>query len=476
MCASCLEIAGRLEPRRDRDRRGLQPRHQRNARAARERPLPPGARPLQSLHRRRSAPDHQRSVQRAAQDAGRAARVGGVHPVHHRVAQDSDHHRLALPAVQFPLGGFRRAGRAHGVDHASRKASRPTTSRSRVLAQAGEGSVRDSLSALDQAIACCGNKLNAAEVRSLLGMFRSSRWPRVTEALEAGDAQPHARHRGGTRSQRPQPAAFLPRTGALLPQPAGGEDRRRRDTLDRGVAQPSRPACARSRAKFSEEDLTRYLQLTLDTVQGSADLAAAAPASGAGTAAAGACGPAAADRGGAGESRRAPAAGSLAAAEASRHRKGSAPAPSPFQRDAARKAPRSRPPPAALPRRPVAQARSARTALLEARHELHGRRGGALRRRRTGRRSGVRHPQDVQPRHEPERPDEARCRRIGKTARVKITIGEPASAPAAPVAAPPRKRRRRGRRARALADPEVKRFQELFPDAQVRAIRNLKTD
>ncbi|HYK62806.1 MAG TPA: DNA polymerase III subunit gamma/tau, partial [Bryobacteraceae bacterium] len=40
-----------------------------------------------------------------------------------------------------------------------------------VLAQAGEGSVRDSLSGLDQAIACCGTKLNAAEVRTLLGMF-----------------------------------------------------------------------------------------------------------------------------------------------------------------------------------------------------------------------------------------------------------------------------------------------------------------
>src|SRR5271156_5621416 len=32
-----------------------------------------------------------------------------------------------------------------------------------VLAQAGEGSVRDSLSALDQAIACCGTKLDAGE-------------------------------------------------------------------------------------------------------------------------------------------------------------------------------------------------------------------------------------------------------------------------------------------------------------------------
>jgi len=48
-----------------------------------------------------------------------------------------------------------------------------------VLAQAGEGSVRDSLSALDQAIACCGAKLNAVEVRALLGAFSSSRWSRL---------------------------------------------------------------------------------------------------------------------------------------------------------------------------------------------------------------------------------------------------------------------------------------------------------
>src|SRR5450432_4723919 len=37
-----------------------------------------------------------------------------------------------------------------------------------VIAQSGEGSVRDSLSALDQAIACCGNKLEAEAVRTLL--------------------------------------------------------------------------------------------------------------------------------------------------------------------------------------------------------------------------------------------------------------------------------------------------------------------
>src|SRR5260370_33655243 len=53
-----------------------------------------------------------------------------------------------------------------------------------VLAQAGEGSVRDSLSALDQAIACCGNRLDAATVRTLLGGFSLDSLYRVTQALE----------------------------------------------------------------------------------------------------------------------------------------------------------------------------------------------------------------------------------------------------------------------------------------------------
>jgi DNA polymerase III gamma/tau subunit len=38
-----------------------------------------------------------------------------------------------------------------------------------VLAQAGEGSTRDSLFAPDQGTVGCGNELNAEEVRALLG-------------------------------------------------------------------------------------------------------------------------------------------------------------------------------------------------------------------------------------------------------------------------------------------------------------------
>src|SRR5207237_3243482 len=58
-----------------------------------------------------------------------------------------------------------------------------------VLAQAGEGSVRDSLSALDQAIACCGATIDAATVRTLLGGFSLDSLYRVTAALSASSAR-----------------------------------------------------------------------------------------------------------------------------------------------------------------------------------------------------------------------------------------------------------------------------------------------
>src|SRR5580698_6489093 len=52
-----------------------------------------------------------------------------------------------------------------------------------VIAQSGEGSVRDSLSALDQAIACCGNKIDAVQVRALLGAFSLDSMAQVSTAL-----------------------------------------------------------------------------------------------------------------------------------------------------------------------------------------------------------------------------------------------------------------------------------------------------
>src|SRR5690349_17706511 len=58
-----------------------------------------------------------------------------------------------------------------------------------ILAHVGEGSVRDSLSALDQAIACCGNTLNATELRSLMGLFSVQSLQEVTDALLEGNSK-----------------------------------------------------------------------------------------------------------------------------------------------------------------------------------------------------------------------------------------------------------------------------------------------
>jgi DNA polymerase-3 subunit gamma/tau len=67
---------------------------------------------------------------------------------------------------------------------------------------------------------------------------------------------------------------------------------------------------------------------------------------------------------------------------------------------------------------------------------------------------------------------EAAVRRVaGRQVRVVVKVGEPVTKPvaaAAPVAAVDEVS------TRALEHPEVKRFQEMFPDSHVRAVRNLK--
>ncbi len=95
-----------------------------------------------------------------------------------------------------------------------------------VLAQAGEGSVRDSLSALDQAIACCGSRLEgpggAAAARALrAGNARAD--DRSARGRLRGE---DARNCGGAGEIGQESAAFLPGAVPLFPQSAGGENRR----------------------------------------------------------------------------------------------------------------------------------------------------------------------------------------------------------------------------------------------------------
>jgi DNA polymerase-3 subunit gamma/tau len=132
-----------------------------------------------------------------------------------------------------------------------------------VLAQAGEGSVRDSLSALDQAIACCGTELKAAEVLGLLGMFSLDSLGAVARALSEADSRAML-----------DVVADLEANGRSLQHFSRELARYFRNLLvvkiSKGVTKlvaaspPEQEALGKVAGQFSEEDLTRYLRLSLD--------------------------------------------------------------------------------------------------------------------------------------------------------------------------------------------------------------------
>ena len=132
-----------------------------------------------------------------------------------------------------------------------------------VLAHAGEGSVRDSLSALDQAIACCGSKINAIEVRALLGVFSLESLEQVSQALLDGDAGRmlevvHDLETNGHNLQHFSRELARYFRNLLVARISGA------DTRLLAVSPVQRQKLQEVAARFSEEDLTRYLQLTLE--------------------------------------------------------------------------------------------------------------------------------------------------------------------------------------------------------------------
>jgi DNA polymerase-3 subunit gamma/tau len=132
-----------------------------------------------------------------------------------------------------------------------------------VLAQAGEGSVRDSLSAMDQAIACCGKTLRVEDVRGLLGLFGSEALLAVANAIQQRDS-----------ARMLAIVEDLERNGQSLQHFARELSRYWRNLLVAKISGQSTRLIAASdveqkafletAAAFSEEDLTRYLHLTLE--------------------------------------------------------------------------------------------------------------------------------------------------------------------------------------------------------------------
>jgi DNA polymerase-3 subunit gamma/tau len=132
-----------------------------------------------------------------------------------------------------------------------------------VIAQAGEGSVRDSLSALDQAIACCGNTISADTVRALLGSYSIDLMSQVTNGLAAADG-----------SALLAIVDELERNGQSLQHFSRELSRYFRNLLVARIAGPEtrliaaspreREEMSRIANSFTEDDLTRYLQISLD--------------------------------------------------------------------------------------------------------------------------------------------------------------------------------------------------------------------
>ena len=135
-----------------------------------------------------------------------------------------------------------------------------------VLAQAGEGSVRDSLSALDQAIACCGAQLTGEAVRDLLGMYSLESLSRIAHALETSSTAEMLEivaelERAGKNFQhfcRELARYFRNLTVAKIACADGKPTR----LIAAGEIEQSH--LREIAAKFTEEDLTRWLQLAID--------------------------------------------------------------------------------------------------------------------------------------------------------------------------------------------------------------------
>ena len=132
-----------------------------------------------------------------------------------------------------------------------------------LLAEAGDGSMRDALSILDQAIASSSSKLTADSVRNLVGAAPAHVLEEVMKAVASGASEDVLRQVDHLISEGHSPALCSP-VGSL---PAQCD---RRQDCGQGLfpaADIERRARARGarRELFGEEDLTRHLQIMLRT-------------------------------------------------------------------------------------------------------------------------------------------------------------------------------------------------------------------
>jgi DNA polymerase-3 subunit gamma/tau len=133
-----------------------------------------------------------------------------------------------------------------------------------LLAEAGDGSMRDALSILDQAIASASGKLTADSVRNLVGAAPAHILEQVMQAVARGAGEDVLRQVDHLISEGHSPTHFARQMvrflrNATVAKIAG------RDSSLLQISSEERERVARVAELFGEEDLTRHLQIMLRT-------------------------------------------------------------------------------------------------------------------------------------------------------------------------------------------------------------------
>ena len=133
-----------------------------------------------------------------------------------------------------------------------------------VIARMAEGSLRDALSLLEQARAYCGDTILDKEVRELLGVVPDDALEELVGAISEGSADRalglvHTFQKEGRNLQHFCREAIRHMRNLLIARTCGADSDLIAATLDQ------RPALAKAAALFSEEDLTRFFQILLQT-------------------------------------------------------------------------------------------------------------------------------------------------------------------------------------------------------------------
>jgi DNA polymerase III subunit gamma/tau len=133
-----------------------------------------------------------------------------------------------------------------------------------VLAEAGDGSMRDALSIMDQAIACCGTKLSGELMRGLVGNVGSEVFEELMGTVARSSSEEALRLLDRLMTEGHNPAHFARQLvrflrNAVVAKVAGD------DSSLLQISSDERARVGRVAAQFSEEDLARFLQIMLRT-------------------------------------------------------------------------------------------------------------------------------------------------------------------------------------------------------------------